>query len=131
MVNLIAAPVESITPRKIKESKGSVSIDLAELNNNQNPGANIKFIDLLNGGGSVTQTSTLDGIAFAPEKFLFSALRTNLTKVSWDQISPFHQFDNIALNSGAVPAVPVPAAFWLFGTALIGVVGFSKRRKAA
>lgn len=28
-------------------------------------------------------------------------------------------------------AVPVPAAIWLFGTALIGLVGFSKRRKAA
>lgn len=27
--------------------------------------------------------------------------------------------------------IPVPAAFWLFGTALVGLVGFSKRRKAA
>lgn len=27
--------------------------------------------------------------------------------------------------------VPVPAAIWLFGTALIGLVGFSKHRKAA
>ena len=27
--------------------------------------------------------------------------------------------------------VPVPAAIWLFGTALIGLVGFSKRRKVA
>ena len=30
-----------------------------------------------------------------------------------------------------VGAVPVPAAIYLFGTALIGLVGFSKRRKAA
>ena len=30
-----------------------------------------------------------------------------------------------------VSAVPVPAAIWLFGTALIGLVGFGKRRKAA
>ncbi len=29
-----------------------------------------------------------------------------------------------------LPAVPVPAAVWLFGTALIGLVGFSKRRRA-
>jgi hypothetical protein len=28
-----------------------------------------------------------------------------------------------------VSAVPVPAAVWLFGTALLGLVGFSKRRK--
>lgn len=27
--------------------------------------------------------------------------------------------------------VPIPAAVWLFGTALIGLVGFSKRRQAA
>ena len=30
-----------------------------------------------------------------------------------------------------VSAVPVPAAIWLFGTALVGLVGFNKRRKAA
>ena len=37
-----------------------------------------------------------------------------------------------ALNFSEAPAVvPVPAAVWLFGTALIGLVGFSKRRKAA
>jgi hypothetical protein len=34
---------------------------------------------------------------------------------------------------GIVPIspVPVPAAVWLFGTALIGMIGFGKRRKAA
>lgn len=32
---------------------------------------------------------------------------------------------------GDVSAVPVPAAAWLFGTALIGLVGFVKRRKTA
>jgi len=30
-----------------------------------------------------------------------------------------------------ISPVPIPAAGWLFGTALIGLVGFSKRRKAA
>jgi hypothetical protein len=34
-------------------------------------------------------------------------------------------FDNLSV----VSSVPVPAAIWLFGTALIGLVGFSKRRK--
>jgi len=30
-----------------------------------------------------------------------------------------------------VSPVPVPAAVWLFGTALIGMIGFGRRRKAA
>ena len=39
-------------------------------------------------------------------------------------------FDEIFSAYGllTVSAVPVPAAVWLFGTALIGLVGFSKRR---
>ena len=36
--------------------------------------------------------------------------------------------DNIALS---VNPVPIPAAVWLFGTALIGFVGMSRRRKVA
>jgi hypothetical protein len=35
-------------------------------------------------------------------------------------------FDNVQLS---VSAVPAPAAAWLFGTALVGLVGFGKRRK--
>jgi hypothetical protein len=30
-----------------------------------------------------------------------------------------------------IPAGPVPAAVWLFGTALIGFIGYGKRRKVA
>ncbi len=33
------------------------------------------------------------------------------------------------LNASSIPAVPIPAATWLFGTALIGLVGISRRRK--
>jgi len=31
--------------------------------------------------------------------------------------------------SGSISVVPVPAAVWLFGTGLVGLIGFSKRRK--
>jgi hypothetical protein len=37
-------------------------------------------------------------------------------------------FDDIELT---ISPVPVPAAVWLFGTALIGLIGFGKRRKTA
>ena len=43
-------------------------------------------------------------------------------------------FDFDVIDSGqtiAASVVPIPAAIWLFGTALIGLVGFSKRKKAA
>lgn len=35
----------------------------------------------------------------------------------------------MAENGGAPSSVPVPAAMWLFGSALLGVVGFSRRRQ--
>ena len=35
----------------------------------------------------------------------------------------------LAVWSPNIGAVPVPAAVWLFGTAMIGLVGFNKRRK--
>jgi hypothetical protein len=48
---------------------------------------------------------------------------------------PFGEADIDAVGaiSSAPPVnpVPLPAAVWLFGTALIGLLGFSKRRKAA
>ena len=39
--------------------------------------------------------------------------------------------NDYALAAITISAVPVPAAVWLFGTALVGLVGFTKRRKAA
>ena len=37
--------------------------------------------------------------------------------------------DNLLIEASETPAVvPVPAAVWLFGTALIGLVGFSRRK---
>jgi len=36
-----------------------------------------------------------------------------------------------AVEISDIPAIPVPAAFWLFGTALVGFVGMSRRRKIA
>jgi hypothetical protein len=40
--------------------------------------------------------------------------------------------DNFSGTFGSteeISPIPVPAAFWLFGTALIGIAGFSRRRK--
>ena len=34
------------------------------------------------------------------------------------------------LDSGQTNLIPVPAAFWLFGSGLIGLIGFARRKKA-
>lgn len=43
------------------------------------------------------------------------------------------QIDNFIWQGNVAPPnpVPVPAAFWLFGTALVGFIGVSRRRKVA
>ncbi len=44
----------------------------------------------------------------------------------------FEESNNFSTEQTAIVSpVPVPAAVWLFGSALIGLVGFSKRSKAA
>ena len=41
-----------------------------------------------------------------------------------------YSFDNISITAD-VAAVPVPAAVWLFGSGLIGLVGIARRKKVA
>ena len=47
---------------------------------------------------------------------------------------PFNDKDVLrfawAVHSGDVSAIPVPAAVWLFGSGLIGLVGLARRKKA-
>jgi hypothetical protein len=71
-------------------------------------------------GTALSGTSTYNGLTFA-------ALGMNVGSYTWSWGSG-NTADSLTLNVGAVP---VPAAVWLFGTALVGLVGFSKRKKAA
>jgi hypothetical protein len=45
-----------------------------------------------------------------------------------DQRTNFWAFDILNVESATINPVPVPAAVWMFGTALIGLIGFGKRK---
>jgi len=63
---------------------------------------------------------------------LSAGLETNLLAGNWYVNVHTSQFGGGEIRGQVIASVvPVPAAIWLFGTALIGLVGFSRRRKAA
>ena len=82
---------------------------------------------LLESDNEVTQLST--GGLFADwiigQSFSGSERAFGSSPDIWSEIQSDLVLSDI---SSAVPAVPLPAAVWLFGTALIGLVGFGKRK---
>jgi hypothetical protein len=77
-------------------------------------------------GGDLSVLSS-DGSNFATVGDLGLALAFNLTGSSAGLVINY----DTQPNPAPMLAVPVPAAVWLFGTALIGFVGMSRRRKVA
>ena len=76
---------------------------------------------------TLTAMASISNADFAPlilDGLLDLSFLTSLTVTDNVTISGNISFDEVS-------AVPVPAAVWLFGTALIGLVGLSRRRKVA
>ena len=88
------------------------------------------FIHFIN--GAVSTYSSTSGIGLDPGNTSF-VINPSLGRLSRN--FPFTGQSNYTLQSGSVvtlpSAVPIPATLWLFGSALMGLVGFGKRRKAA
>lgn len=94
-------------------------------------------------GGNILDTLTgdhvLDGVTLTNiQSYYWSGTEfdSNFTWAffffSGDQGSVDHfSMHGWAVRSGDVGAVPVPAAIWLFGSGLLGLIGLARRRKAA
>ena len=96
--------------------------------------ANLFYNALGNTAGSLTNTGPFTGVAINGYYWLDS-------RIKFDMVTGFHLGTgglNVtdfvwAVHSGDVEppsAVPVPAATWLFGSGLIGLIGLARRKKA-
>ena len=75
-------------------------------------------ISTTNSNWSSTQAYDTGAWSFAFRSGNQRSFNTAVSNYSW------------AVHDGDVSAVPVPAAVWLFGSGLIGLVGFVRRKKA-
>ena len=85
-----------------------------------NPNVTLVFDEILR-VPSISGISTRSGLG--GNGWLFGQPGTTATQGS---STAFWTYD-----SQQISAVPVPAAVWLFGTALLGFIGYGKRRKVA
>lgn len=83
-------------------------------------------INFTSGG---TYTNSFSGIS----GMTFFGFQSDLADISSVVIDGNGSSFNFAIDNhsfGGVSAVPVPAAVWLFGSGLIGLIGFARRKKA-
>jgi hypothetical protein len=123
----------SVTSFEAGEWMGPFAGNPAQVSTTGNP---INVTGVLAGGGTITTTFISDATpsdGFGPnvdfEVFTFGAGWTNLIalefQTSADSSAQFG-YDNIVVNAASV--VPVPAAVWLFGSGLLGLIGFARRK---
>ena len=85
---------------------------------NTGPFSNIQFSNYW----SATEAGSAPGIESAWGFYMSSGLQADNYKTS--------SFFGWAVQTGDVSAVPVPAAAWLFGSGLLGLVGAARRKRA-
>lgn len=76
--------------------------------------------------------TTLSGVG---EFFTLSIAAAGIYSIAFSQVLDLAGdgviFDNLVYNETFISSVPVPAAAWLFGSALFGFLGFSRRKANA
>lgn len=91
-------------------------------------GGSVDFTGIKSDNSIVTQTFTYsDALAF--QLFLFSSDFKDLKSMSWisTSLSQDPQFDNITMSDPTNP-VPEPVSMLLFGTGIVGIGGYIRKR---
>ena len=94
------------------------------------------------GGGTILDSQTASAAASLPSVFEWTQAVLPLAALGntdgnvilqIDLLSGgYAAMDNLLIEASDIPAaVPLPAAVWLFGTALFGLIGFNKRKKTS
>jgi hypothetical protein len=90
---------------------------------------------------NATSSVTSSSITLFDDNQFVIALREDISNdwfepISWFEISPNSNIYDITFSNGSVisidatpTVIPVPAAVWLFGSGLIGLAGFIRRRR--
>ena len=113
-----------------------LTIDLAEFSDFRAQFTTVvNFTGTRQDGSEVFQAFTLDGIfdASGPlsdfESLTFDSRFTDLISVQIRSGALGELTDGFSMDNVQVQVVPVPAAVWLFGSGLIGLIGVARRKK--
>jgi len=102
------------------------SVDTGSLGRDEFDDGNFVFTGIFGTGGTITQTVL--GVAPGVTTNLFTGFVGLSSLVVTSNDGAFPVMDNITVD---VSAVPVPAAVWLFGSGLLGLIGIARRKKTA
>ena len=99
-------------------------------------------VSFLDGGGSVLDsysftdiinTALFDWNEYSDARTIANGARSIKIVLTSDRINGSSSdgfIDEVSLQINAINSVPVPAAVWLFGSGLLGLIGVARRKKA-
>ena len=70
---------------------------------------------------------SLDAAIWGKTELEWAAILADVTLIAINT-DAFDGADTIGVDNFAISSVPVPAAVWLFGSGLIGLIGLSRRK---